>query len=197
MTGAEPPSSPSRGGSTASRWPTTCAPSGWELPLLSFDYGQRHVRELEFARRSPPTARRAAPRRRPASAGALLSGSALTDDAVDVPDGHYTDESMKATVVPNRNAIFAVGGRRRWPSPTGPSAVGLRRPRRRPPDLPRLPARVRPRRSRPGPGGNEGFGPRGSGCVAPFLHLVKADIVRRGRGARRAVRRDLVVLPGR
>ena len=37
--------------------------------------------------------------------GALLSGSALTDD-VDVPDGHYAEESMKATIVPNRNAIM-------------------------------------------------------------------------------------------
>jgi 7-cyano-7-deazaguanine synthase len=37
--------------------------------------------------------------------GAMLSGSALTDD-VDVPDGHYEEETMKATVVPNRNAIM-------------------------------------------------------------------------------------------
>ena len=36
----------------------------------------------------------------------LLKGSALTDDSVEVPEGHYEAESMKATVVPNRNAIF-------------------------------------------------------------------------------------------
>ena len=42
------------------------------------------------------------------SVGALLSGSALTDPSVfTLPfDGHYTDVSMRATVVPNRNAIF-------------------------------------------------------------------------------------------
>ena len=34
-----------------------------------------------------------------------LSGSALTDD-IDVPDGHYAEENMKTTVVPNRNAIM-------------------------------------------------------------------------------------------
>jgi 7-cyano-7-deazaguanine synthase len=37
--------------------------------------------------------------------GAALSGSALTDE-LDVPDGHYAEETMKVTVVPNRNAIM-------------------------------------------------------------------------------------------
>jgi 7-cyano-7-deazaguanine synthase len=37
--------------------------------------------------------------------GRQLSGSALTDD-VAVPDGHYAEESMRITVVPNRNAIM-------------------------------------------------------------------------------------------
>jgi len=37
--------------------------------------------------------------------GSMLSGSALTDD-IAVPDGHYAEDSMKATVVPNRNAIM-------------------------------------------------------------------------------------------
>ena len=36
----------------------------------------------------------------------FLAGSALTDESVTVPDGHYADESMKITVVPNRNAIM-------------------------------------------------------------------------------------------
>ncbi|HEY7824400.1 MAG TPA: 7-cyano-7-deazaguanine synthase, partial [Acidimicrobiia bacterium] len=35
-----------------------------------------------------------------------LHGSALTSDEIDVPDGHYAQETMKATVVPNRNAIM-------------------------------------------------------------------------------------------
>ena len=39
------------------------------------------------------------------SVGASLTGSALTDN-VDVPDGHYAEETMKVTVVPNRNAIM-------------------------------------------------------------------------------------------
>lgn len=80
--------------------------AGWRLRLLSFDYGQRHARELEYAHR---LAKALAARHDVVdlrAMGALLTGSALTDDAVDVPDGHYTDASMRSTVVPNRNAIF-------------------------------------------------------------------------------------------
>ena len=72
---------------------------------MSFDYGQRHAKELEFARAC--AARLGVPfdlidMR---SVGAHLTGSALTDD-LDVPDGHYAEETMKVTVVPNRNAIM-------------------------------------------------------------------------------------------
>jgi 7-cyano-7-deazaguanine synthase len=73
--------------------------------LISFDYGQRHKRELEFAARC--AARLGVPHSviDISSIGSMLSGSALTD-AVEVPDGHYAEESMKITVVPNRNAIM-------------------------------------------------------------------------------------------
>src|SRR5439155_22976036 len=37
--------------------------------------------------------------------GPLLNASALTDD-LPVPDGHYAAESMRVTVVSNRNAVF-------------------------------------------------------------------------------------------
>ena len=77
----------------------------WRLHLLAFDYGQRHVRELESARK---TAHRLDARFDLVdlrSLGSLLKGSALTDD-VPVPDGHYAAESMRVTVVPNRNAVF-------------------------------------------------------------------------------------------
>jgi 7-cyano-7-deazaguanine synthase len=78
------------------------------LHLISFDYGQKHKRELEFAQR-------AAERLgavwtlidlSAAGLGALLVGSALTDSAIAVPDGHYAAETMKVTIVPNRNAIM-------------------------------------------------------------------------------------------
>ena len=73
--------------------------------LISFDYGQRHRKELDYAARAvvrlnvPHTVIDIS------TLGAQLSGSALTDD-IAVPDGHYAEESMKITVVPNRNAIM-------------------------------------------------------------------------------------------
>ncbi|SEK49454.1 7-cyano-7-deazaguanine synthase [Roseovarius nanhaiticus] len=73
--------------------------------LLSFNYGQRHAKELEFA--ALCAARLGVPHHviDISAIGAALSGSALTDD-IDVPDGHYAEETMKITVVPNRNAIM-------------------------------------------------------------------------------------------
>ncbi|MGV6874205.1 7-cyano-7-deazaguanine synthase QueC [Pseudochelatococcus sp. B33] len=73
--------------------------------IISFDYGQRHRKELDFAERA--AGRLGVPFHlidlRPI--GAALTGSALTDD-IDVPDGHYAEETMRITVVPNRNAIM-------------------------------------------------------------------------------------------
>ncbi|MFY1632324.1 7-cyano-7-deazaguanine synthase QueC [Solwaraspora sp. WMMB335] len=79
---------------------------GCDLTMLSFNYGQSHRRELEFAWR---TAARVGGVHRVVNLGTiadLLSGSSLTDSAVATPDGHYSDASMRATVVPNRNAIM-------------------------------------------------------------------------------------------
>ncbi|RUZ71393.1 7-cyano-7-deazaguanine synthase QueC [Mesorhizobium sp. M7A.F.Ca.US.006.01.1.1] len=75
------------------------------IGLLSFDYGQRHKKELGFA--SICAKRLGVPHQIVdiRDVGRNLSGSALTDD-VDVPDGHYAEDSMRITVVPNRNAIM-------------------------------------------------------------------------------------------
>jgi 7-cyano-7-deazaguanine synthase len=81
---------------------------GYSLIAISFDYGQRHRKELAFAEQM------AADLDAPwtlidlhaAGLTNVLTGSALTDDTVTVPDGHYADQSMKITVVPNRNAIM-------------------------------------------------------------------------------------------
>ncbi|MFB9952479.1 7-cyano-7-deazaguanine synthase QueC [Rhizobium puerariae] len=75
------------------------------LGLVSFDYGQRHRKELDFA--AACAGRLGVPHQvvDMRTIGGELSGSALTDD-VDVPDGHYAEETMRITVVPNRNAIM-------------------------------------------------------------------------------------------
>ncbi len=80
---------------------------GYDLLLLSFDYGQRHARELEAARTIAAHYGAEHHVVDLTAVGALMPGSALTDRTVDVPEGHYAAESMRATVVPNRNAIMA------------------------------------------------------------------------------------------
>ncbi|PAZ03139.1 MAG: 7-cyano-7-deazaguanine synthase QueC [Opitutia bacterium AMD-G3] len=79
---------------------------GREVYALSVDYGQRHRRELEAAKRicahygvkhQVADLRALAP---------LFGANALTDSHVAVPEGHYEEASMKATVVPNRNMLL-------------------------------------------------------------------------------------------
>lgn len=81
------------------------AERGHGLHLLAFDYGQRHKKELEYARRCAERLDAAFDAVDLRAVGGLLSGSALTGDA-DVPHGHYAEENMAVTVVPNRNAIM-------------------------------------------------------------------------------------------
>ena len=78
---------------------------GHALHLLAFNYGQRHKKELEFAQRTASRLDAQFDVVDLTSIGSLLRGSSLTDN-VPVPDGHYAEESMKITVVPNRNAIM-------------------------------------------------------------------------------------------
>jgi 7-cyano-7-deazaguanine synthase len=73
--------------------------------LVSFDYGQRHKKELDFANQCADRLGTAHQLIDISHLGAMLGGSALTDD-IAVPDGHYAEETMKITVVPNRNAIM-------------------------------------------------------------------------------------------
>jgi 7-cyano-7-deazaguanine synthase len=82
------------------------ADRGEALHAVSVDYGQRHARELEAAQAVAAHYGARHDVLDLTGLGALLSGSALTDPDVPVPDGHYAEESMKATIVPNRNMIM-------------------------------------------------------------------------------------------
>ena len=85
------------GSTTLAYW---LASRGARLTLLSVDYGQRHGKELLFARRSAAVLGAAHHVAHLRSAGRLLSGSALTSRVAEVPDGRYADASMRVTVVP-------------------------------------------------------------------------------------------------
>jgi 7-cyano-7-deazaguanine synthase len=78
---------------------------GHDLHLLAFDYGQRHVKEVGYARSCAQALEVDFDVVDLHGLGRLLKGSALTDD-VPVPHGHYAAPSMAVTVVPNRNAIM-------------------------------------------------------------------------------------------
>ncbi len=84
---------------------------GYEVTALSFNYGQKHAVELEragqlvnyLAEHGHSVRHHVADLR---SATALFESS-LLNGGDEVPRGHYEEENMKATVVPNRNAMFA------------------------------------------------------------------------------------------
>lgn len=155
------------------------AADGHDLVALSFDYGQRHATELD---RAAHCAERLAAEHHVVdlrSVGALLTGSALTDAAVAVPEGHYTDASMAATVVPNRNAIMlsvAVGVAVARGAEAVATAVHAGDhtiyPDCRPEFIAAFEHEARV--------ANEGFIAEGFRVLAPFLHLRKDEIVRRG-----------------
>jgi len=80
--------------------------AGHTLKTLSVNYGQRHVREIESA---AALSERVGVEHRIAdlrSINPLLGSNSLSSAEIEVPEGHYAEESMKQTVVPNRNMIM-------------------------------------------------------------------------------------------
>ena len=103
---------------------------GYNVTALSFDYGQKHRVELKRAQQlveyinsncnkivgeEPETkALIAKLQYLPVNYQVIrldglvdLLDSALVDGGKDVPEGHYEQDNMKETVVPNRNKIFS------------------------------------------------------------------------------------------
>ena len=82
---------------------------------ISFDYGQKHRVELEraqslidyIAQSHPGIESKLQYRQIKLDGLADLLDSALVEGGDDVPEGHYENDNMKETVVPNRNKIFA------------------------------------------------------------------------------------------
>lgn len=76
--------------------------------FLSFDYGQRHHKEIQYANFHAHRleANHYIVSLKPVAILLAKSGSVLVDHSVPVPEGHYAEESMKSTVVPNRNSIM-------------------------------------------------------------------------------------------
>lgn len=79
---------------------------GKEVKAISFNYGQRHARELKCAALTCLQLHIPHKIIDISYIKELVSNSALTSD-IAVPEGHYEAENMKLTVVPNRNMIMA------------------------------------------------------------------------------------------
>lgn len=75
------------------------------LYAVSFNYGQRHSKELEVAAAVCQSLGIEHKVVDITSINQLIAGSSLTSD-IEVPEGHYEEPSMQQTVVPNRNMIL-------------------------------------------------------------------------------------------
>ena len=83
-----------------------CVKEGGSPYLITFDYGQKHKKEIAYARLLAENLGVSHQVVDISNIQNLLGGSALTDDGIEVPEGHYAASNMAITVVPNRNAIF-------------------------------------------------------------------------------------------
>jgi len=85
--------------------------NGYKVTALGFDYGQKHKVELERAKSLVHYLKE---NNQPVTHQIIkldglsqLLNSALVTGGADVPEGHYEQDNMKETVVPNRNKIFS------------------------------------------------------------------------------------------
>lgn len=78
----------------------------YEPQVLTFDYRQKHRKEIGFAKKTCRLLKLNHKVIDLHKINPLLQGSCLTSEEIDVPKGHYSDDSMKVTVVPNRNMIM-------------------------------------------------------------------------------------------
>jgi 7-cyano-7-deazaguanine synthase len=78
---------------------------GYEVHAVTFDYHQKHNNEIACAKKS---CKKLQVPHKIIDISVLneLAPSCLTRDAWEVPEGNYAEESMKQTVVPNRNMVF-------------------------------------------------------------------------------------------
>ncbi|MCK5343969.1 MAG: 7-cyano-7-deazaguanine synthase QueC [Candidatus Heimdallarchaeota archaeon] len=78
-----------------------------EVYALSYNYGQKHTKELDAAKIS--STKLNIPHKIVSLKGLMeaniFGNNAITSN-IPIPEGHYAEDSMKATVVPNRNMIM-------------------------------------------------------------------------------------------
>jgi len=78
---------------------------GYEVHAVSFDYGQRHETELNYAKKNAEKAGVAAHKIVTLNLGDF-GGSSLTDKNIEVEDGDVSRNDIPVTYVPARNMVF-------------------------------------------------------------------------------------------
>lgn len=73
---------------------------------IGFNYGQKHVKELEFAKINCQKLGIPYSILDLSCISKVFGNSSLVSKTDEVPDGHYEADNMKSTVVPNRNMIM-------------------------------------------------------------------------------------------
>jgi 7-cyano-7-deazaguanine synthase len=78
---------------------------GMKVYPISFNYKQKHEKELEYA---TITTKKLGLEHKIVDLSVLndLAPSSLTRKEWKIPEGHYNDETMKQTVIPNRNMVM-------------------------------------------------------------------------------------------
>ncbi len=79
---------------------------GHEVKAISFDYGQRHRKELDAASSIVTNLQIEHQIVDVTGLAAIFGTNALTSPKVDVPHGEYSPQTMEITEVPNRNMIM-------------------------------------------------------------------------------------------
>ena len=84
---------------------------GYKVYGISFNYGQKHKLELDRLEANlaylSSQGHGISHKIVDISVLGSLYNSSLTTEGWDIPEGHYEQDTMKQTVVPNRNAIFS------------------------------------------------------------------------------------------
>ena len=150
--------------------------AGHEVKALSVNYGQRHMARESAA--ADAICRGLGIERRTADLTALVAffgGNALTNHGTDLPQGGYTADTIGVTTVPNRNMVLLSVGIA-WAASLGFDGVAFgshggehtNYPDCYPPFAEAMDRAAEVCDFRP------------LRVLAPFVHWVKADIVRRG-----------------
>lgn len=152
---------------------------GYDLHLVGFNYGQRHVKELEALGKLADLLKASWEIVDLTQLKSSIANSSLTSDAINVPDGHYAEETMRITVVPNRNAIMlAIATGIAVANGSNLVATGVHAgdhfiyPDCRPDFIEAIDAAFQL--------GTRGHAKDGFHVEAPFVRITKADIAKRG-----------------